>query len=135
MADKPRPKADEARRYQDWVSVYVAGTDYEADLVRDRLDDNGIAAVVLTQRDHAFNLNVGDLASVHVMARPADEERAREILAEAQISDEELEAAAMAADPQAPDAHGAEDEARLDSGLDALDFSAPEDDDEDEPTA
>ncbi len=121
-----RPMADDPRRYEDWISVFNTSTDFEADLVRDRLDDGGIPAVVLTQRDHAFNLNVGDLSAVHVMVRPADADRAREVLAEVAFTDEELEQAAMAADPQAPDAHEADEEARLDSGLDTLNLSPPD---------
>lgn len=127
--------SQEPQRYQDWVVVHDATTDFEADLVRDRLDDHGIPAVVLTQRDHAFNLNVGDLAPVRVMVRPEDLDRARALLAEAPLSDEELERAALSADPQAPDAHTADDEAMLDSGLDALRFTAPRRDDEEEPDA
>ena len=62
-------------KYQNWVTIFTSGTDYEADLVRDRLDDRGIPAVVLTQRDHAFNLTVGDLAAVRVMVPPDGAER------------------------------------------------------------
>lgn len=120
----------EARTYEGWSSVFEASTDFEADLVRDRLDESGVAAVVLTQRDHSFNLNVGDLAPVHVMVPPADEVRAREVLAEAPISDEELEAAAMAADVSAPDAHSFEDEAALDSGIDSINLSISDDEEE-----
>ena len=36
------------RSYEGWVVVFHSGTDYEADIVRDRLDDAGIPAVVLT---------------------------------------------------------------------------------------
>lgn len=122
--------ADDARRYQDWVSVFSAGTDYEADFVRDRLDDHGLAAVILTQRDHAFNLNVGDLALVHVLVRPEDEEAARAILAQAPLTDEELEEAALSADVRAPDAHDAEREAMLDTGIDTLRLSPPDEDEE-----
>ena len=78
------------QQYEDWSIIFTTGTDYEADLVRDRLDDAGVDAVVLTQRDHAFNLNVGDLSDVHVLVPPGQEEEAREIL-ETRISDEELE--------------------------------------------
>ena len=56
------------KKYEGWIAVFSSGTDFEADLVRDRIDDAGIPAVVLTQRDHAFNLTVGDLA-------PAEEDR------------------------------------------------------------
>lgn len=102
-------------KYESWVAVYQTGTDYEADLVRDRLDDAGLPAVVLTQRDHAFNLNVGDLAAVHVMVPPDYVEKAREILESAPLSDEELDEAAMKADPDAPSAHDSRRESALDS--------------------
>lgn len=126
--------ADEPSRYENWVSIFSTGTDYEADLVRDRLDDNGIPAVVLTQRDHAFNLTVGDLASVHVMVQPQHVQDARAVLDQVPLTDEELEAAAMAADPRAPDAHGAENESMLDSGIDSLRLSAPDEREDEEET-
>jgi len=103
--------------YEDWVSVFRTGTDYEADMVRDRLDDSGIPAVVLTQRDHAFNLTVGDLASVHVMVPPDRTDAAVELLAQ-RLDDEELEEAALGADPDAPPARSPGEESTLDSGPD-----------------
>jgi hypothetical protein len=119
-------KARKTRTYEGWVSVFECSTDFEADLVRDRLDEAGVAAVVLTQRDHSFNLNVGDLAPVHVMVQPGEEAAARRTLEEAPLSDEELEAAALAADVNAPDAHDPTSEARLDSGIDEISLDVPD---------
>lgn len=119
---------DDPRTYEGWVSAFHCSTDFEADLVRDRLDEAGIAAVVLTQRDHSFNLNVGDLSPVHVMVKPDDLEAARAITADAGVSDAELEAAAMAADVMAPDAQTPEAEAMLDSGMESLTFDVPDED-------
>ncbi len=127
----------DARTTEGWISVFECSTDFEADLVRDRLDEEGIAAVVFTQRDHSFNLNVGDLASVHVMCKPEDEEAARVMLAMPAMSDSDLEAAAMAADVMAPDAHTPEDEALLDSGIEEISLGVPDydgDDTMDDPT-
>ena len=121
----------DARTFEGWVSVFECSTDFEADLVRDRLDEEGLAAVVFTQRDHSFNLNVGDLAAVHVMVRPEEEAAARALLLEPMISDAELEAAAMSADLMAPDAHSPEDEAMLDSGIEGISFDVPDDDEDD----
>ena len=118
-----------ARTYEGWVSVFECSTDFEADLVRDRLDEAGIAAVVLTQRDHSFNLNVGDLSPVHVMVQPAAEAEARALINEAPLSEEELERAAMDADIMAPDAHDPVSEARLDSGIDEISLDVPDDED------
>ena len=120
----------DAATYEGWVSAFSTSTDFEADLVRDRLDEAGVSAVVLTQRDHAFNLNVGDLAPVHVMVPPDHAARAAEVLAEAPLTDEELEEAAMNADVMAPDAHDPTSEARLDSGIEEISLDVPDDDDE-----
>ena len=121
----------DARTFEGWVSIFECSTDFEADLVRDRLDEEGLAAVVFTQRDHSFNLNVGDLAAVHVMVRPEEEAAARSVLLEPMISDADLEAAAMSADLMAPDAHSPEDEAMLDSGIEGISFDVPDDDEDD----
>jgi hypothetical protein len=95
---------------EDWVSVFRTGTDYEADLVRDRLDDSGIPAVVLTQRDHAFNLTVGDLAAVHVMVPPEHVDRATSLLEEP--------------------ANTPEQDSKLDSGHEHMDLGGPDEDEE-----
>ena len=122
------PDERQARTFEGWISVYECSTDFEADLVRDRLDEAGVAAVVLTQRDHNFNLNVGNLAPVHVMVRPDDEGAAREVIDEAPLTDAELEEAAMSADVMAPDAHDPSSEARLDSGIEEISLDVPDDD-------
>jgi len=119
---------NDPRVYQDWIAVFTSSTDFEADLVRDRLDAAGVAAVVLTQRDHSFNLNVGDMAPVLVMVRPEDEDAAREIIDAQPFSDEELTEAALNADPDSEDAYTADEEGMLDSGPDSLRFTAPDDD-------
>ena len=116
------------RTYESWTSIFKTSTDYEADLVRDRLDDSGLPAVVLTQRDHAFNLNVGDLSAVHVMVPPDRAEEARQLLQEEILTDEELEEAAMNADPDAPPAHDAREEAALDSGIESMEAPGGEED-------
>jgi hypothetical protein len=116
--------------YAGWVSVFETGTDFEADLVRDRLDEANIPAVVLTQRDHAFNLNVGDMATVHVMVPPEHEAAARAVVEAAPLSEAELEEAALAADLYAPDAHDPRTEAALDSGIEDISFDVPEEGEE-----
>ena len=85
-----------------WVVVFSTGTDYEAELVRDRLDDSGLDAVILTHRDHAFNLNVGKLSVVRVLVAPHQAADALAVLGAPPLSDDELAAAAMKANPIAP---------------------------------
>ncbi len=118
------------REYEKWVVVFRSGTDYEADIVRDRLDDSGVDAVVLTQRDHAFNLNVGELAPVHVLVPPDQVQRAEAILESPPLSDVELNEAALNADPSAPSARTESEEAMLDTGIEEINFAPPEEDED-----
>lgn len=118
------------KTYEQWVVIFRTGTDYEADLVRDRLDDSGIPAVVLTQRDHAFNLTVGDLAAVNVLVPPEYADAAGALLESLPLSDAELNEAALSSDPSSPSAHDPREEAMLDSGIDQIRFTEPEDDED-----
>ncbi len=89
----------ENRSYDDWKTVFKTGHDYEAGLVRDRLRDADIPAVILNKRDHAYNLTLGDMAQIKVMVPAESEEAAKALLNQAPLSDAELEAAALAASP------------------------------------
>ncbi len=89
----------ENRSYDDWVTVFKTGTDYEAELVRDRLRDAGIPAVIMNKRDHAYNLNFGDMAQIKVLVPAEKKEAATNLLNEPPLSDEELTRIALAADP------------------------------------
>ncbi len=112
---------------ENWVPVFASTTDYEADLVRDRLGSEGIPAAVHSQRDHAFNLTSGDLARVRVMVPAEHVDAARALLDTPPVSDAELEAQAMAADPASPDAYDPTFEASLDSGAESISFAVPGD--------
>lgn len=114
------------RTFEGWEAVYSSGTDYEADLVRDRLDDSGVPAVVLTQRDHAFNLTHGELAHVHVMVPKTELEAARHILNSEPLTDDELAEVAMRADPSSPP--DAPPGNRADSGAEHIHLGPPDED-------
>jgi hypothetical protein len=94
-----------------WVEVFQTGIDYEAELVRDRLDDSGIEAVIMTKKDRAFSLTHGAMSRIHVMVPVEREEEALGVLHTAPLSDEELTRAALARDPEdVPDPEDAEDD-------------------------
>lgn len=104
----------EPKTVDGWISVFSTGTDYEASLVKDRLVDAGITAVIHSRRDHAYNLNVGAMSVIHVIVQPEQRDEAEQLLQSRPISDADLEAAAMAANPflgegpDGPDGSGAE---------------------------
>ncbi len=108
-----------------WVSVFRSSTDYEADMVRDRLDSAGIPAAVFTQRDHAFSLTVGKLAQVYVLVPPEYQSQAEDILQELPLTDEELQSAIDTSDAPSDD-DDAGSEQLLDSGIERIRFANPE---------
>ncbi len=112
------------KTFEGWEAVYSSGTDYEADLVRDRLDDSGIPAVVLTQRDHAFNLTHGELSNVHVMVPKTELEAARHILNSEPLTDDELAEVALKANPENPPGAPAGNQA--DSGAEHINLGPPD---------
>jgi len=109
-----------------WQPVFKSGTDYEADMVRDRLDSAGIPAAVFSQRDHALSLTVGDLAKVYVLVPEEYVAEAESLLAQEPLTDEELDSAADTAGEGYEEQEGTETEQLLDSGIEKIRFSAPE---------
>jgi len=83
-----------------WISIFETGTDYEADLVRDRLDDSEIPAVLMTKKDRSFSLTQGAMSRIYVMIPPEFEERAVALLQSEALTDDELTRMALAADPE-----------------------------------
>ncbi len=124
---------EKKKAYEGWIAVFETSTDYEADMVRDRLDSNDVPAIVLTQRDHAFNLTIGKLARVLVMVPPEQVGLAKDILAEAPLTDEELNEASDAANPYAPAAHTPDEDTLLDSGIEKITFPGPPDPEDEDP--
>lgn len=92
-----------------WTAVLTSETEYEAELVRNRLDDAGIEAVVLTQHDRSFNITLGKEASIRVMVPLEREAEARALLAAEPLTDDELTRAALASYPPDPDGEASPD--------------------------
>ena len=78
VASLPPEFSDE----DEWTIVYTSMQDYEAEMIRARLEEDGILARVLSKVDHALGIRIGDLAVVHVLVHNDDVEDARRIIAE-----------------------------------------------------
>ena len=89
-----------AKEFDGWITVFQTGTDYEADLVRDRLDDSGIPAVIMRKKDRSFSLTQGSMSAIYVLVPKKSEGAAQSLLSSAQISDADLTEIALAADPE-----------------------------------
>lgn len=66
-----------------WAQVYTTSDDIEAQLIRDNLQAEGLAAEILSQKDHfAVPVDLGDLSSVRVLVPAADYRDASAVLAQ-----------------------------------------------------
>jgi hypothetical protein len=57
---------------ENWVCVYETGTQYDAEMVQNYFNDQEIESQILSKRDSAYNLNVGQMAMVYLYV-PADQ--------------------------------------------------------------
>lgn len=113
--------------YEGWVSAFKTNVTYEADLVRDRLADAGLAAVIMNKRDTSVMLNFGDNARINVMVPPEQLDEAQAVLNTAPLSDAELEAAALSATPASDTVDPDAPEAMADTGNESIHLSTPDD--------
>lgn len=71
-----------ADKFDDWVAVFETSTDVEAQMVRNYLLDKDVECQILSKRDSAYNLNVGEMALVYLYVPKVKEEKAKELLDE-----------------------------------------------------
>lgn len=84
MFDGPKPS-----EIKNWVCILERSTEYEVELVRGYLSNRGIPCNILSKRDSAYNLNVGDFALVYLYVPKEYEQEARSALAE--LDDQDFE--------------------------------------------
>lgn len=79
------PKADDI---ENWVCVMERGTEYEVEIAKSYLTDREIPANILSKRDSAISVNVGDMAHVYLYVPREYAEEARKALDEVDLSGE-----------------------------------------------
>ena len=63
-----------------WAQVYSAVDDVEGELIRENLEAEGIEARVISQKDHSFTVEIGDLSQVRVLAPAFEYEDALDVI-------------------------------------------------------
>ncbi len=89
-----------------WAQIYTTASDVEAKLIRENLQAEGIDAAILSQKDHTWSVDVGELAQVRLLVPAYQLDAARTVLA--QHMDERGEI--VFACPTCGEAYGPEDE-------------------------
>jgi len=73
------PKSSEIKN---WVCVMERGTDYEIELARSYLASLQIPSNILSKRDRAYSLNIGETSMVYLYVPVDFEKKARSALKE-----------------------------------------------------
>lgn len=76
----------EANEIEDWVCVFERGTEYEVEAAKNYLSNMNIPSQILSKRDSAFSLNIGDTALVYLYVPKDYEQQAREAMEELDLS-------------------------------------------------
>jgi len=73
---------NDPNRIENWTCVMEAGTEYEVEIAKNYLSDLDIPANILSKRDSALSLNVGDTSMVYLYVPDDYEEEARKALSD-----------------------------------------------------
>ncbi len=73
---------------EDWVCVFERGTEYEVESAKNYLANMDIPSNILSKRDSALSLNVGETALVYLYVPREYEEEARKALEELELPDD-----------------------------------------------
>jgi hypothetical protein len=63
---------------KDWIKIFHTGDLYRAELVKKVIEENGIKAVIMNQKDSSY-LTFGE---IEVLVKPEDVERAKKLIKE-----------------------------------------------------
>lgn len=73
---------------EDWVCVFERGTEYEVESAKNYLANMDIPSNILSKRDSALSLNVGETALVYLYVPREYAEEARKALEELELPDD-----------------------------------------------
>ena len=77
LFDHPKPN-----NIENWVCVLESGVEYEIDLARNYLNNLKIPSNILSKRDTAYSLQIGDMALIYLYVPIEFEKKARKALIE-----------------------------------------------------
>lgn len=75
FSDTPKPND-----IDNWVCVLEANTDLEVEMVKNYLSSLNIPSNILSKRDSAYSLNIGEMAMVYLYVPKEFENKARKAL-------------------------------------------------------
>ena len=83
-------KDPEPDNVENWVCVFESNVEYEVQLVKNYLSDQRIPSNILSKRDTAYSLNVGEMALIYLYVPVEFEKKARNAIKQIQESENGL---------------------------------------------
>lgn len=77
MFSDPKPP-----QFDDWFCIFETSNEQEAQLCKTFMEGQGLEARVLSKKDSAYNLNVGDMAVLFVYVPTEHGDEAQSLMAE-----------------------------------------------------
>ena len=77
LFDHPKPN-----EIDNWVCIFESSTDYEVELARNYLANLNIPSNILSKKDSAYSLGVGEMALIYLYVPAEFEKGARKALSE-----------------------------------------------------
>ena len=81
-------KDPEPDNVENWVCVFESNVEYEVQLVKNYLSDQRIPSNILSKRDTAYSLNVGEMALIYLYVPVEFEKKARNAIKQIQESED-----------------------------------------------
>jgi len=81
-------KDPEPDNVENWVCVFESNVEYEVQLVKNYLSDQRIPSNILSKRDTAYSLNVGEMALIYLYVPVEFEKKARSAIKQIQESED-----------------------------------------------
>lgn len=75
-------RGSEPNKIKNWVCVLERGTEYEVELAKNYLSNLKIPSNILSKRDSAYSLNIGEMSMVYLYVPKEFEQKARKALAD-----------------------------------------------------
>lgn len=84
-------RGSEPNKIKNWVCVLERGTEYEVELAKSYLSNLNIPSNILSKRDSAYSLNVGEMSMVYLYVPKEFENKAKKALMELNDQEEDFD--------------------------------------------
>lgn len=84
-------KGSEPNKFENWVCVLERGTEYEIQLTKNYLENQGIPSSILSKKDSSLTMTIGEMSMVYLYVPKEFEKSAKAAIREFQENEEEDE--------------------------------------------